>query len=130
MKITYKDIDFAMDYYEIDKKKYKEKCYKCIDEINGNIKILEKVNKIYDLLYIDKSDNYKKLWEIKNANEIFGQDYPKFITNIILLLGYSVNSNNMKKMNYCDSQMKIQKQRIKECFENDIINKNYDEIRI
>ena len=81
-------------------------------------------------MYIDKSDEYKKLWKIKKISEIFGQEYPKFITNVLLLLGYKFHIENIEKMKLNEEQLKIQKQRVKECFENDIINKNYEEIRI
>ncbi len=130
MRLEYEDINSAIDYYGIDKKKYKEECYSCIDKINGNVNILDKVNDIYNLLYIDKSDEYKKLWKIKKISEIFGQEYPKFITNVLLLLGYKFHIENIEKMKLNEEQLKIQKQRVKECFENDIINKNYEEIRI
>lgn len=91
---------------------------------------MEKFNNIYKLLYIDKTDEYKKLWKIKNVNELFGQDYPVFITNILLLLGYKCYMKNIKKLTFDNEQINIQKRRVKECLKNDIIYKKYDEIRI
>lgn len=91
---------------------------------------MEKFNNIYKLLYIDKTDEYKKLWEIKNVNELFGRDYSVFITNILLLLGYKSHMKNIKKLTFDDEQINIQKRRVKECLKNDIIYKKYDEIRI
>lgn len=130
MKIKDIDIVEALKFYNISEETYKEKCYKCIDKVNENREILKKFNEIYNLLYIDKNDEYKKLWKIKNIQELFGQEYPTFITNILLLLGYKVNIENIKKLNFDDKQINIQKQRIKECLENDILYKEYDEIRI
>ena len=98
--------------------------------INKNNEILNKFNDIYKLLYEDKTDEYRKLWEIKNPKELFGQDYPIFGTNILLLLGYRCHIKNIEKITFDNEQITIQKQRVKECFENDIINKNYEEIRI
>lgn len=130
MKVEYKNINEALNFYDISEEKYKEKCYQCIEKINKNTEILEKFNNIYKLLYIDKTDEYKKLWEIKNVNELFGQDYPVFITNILLLLGYKSHMKNIKKLTFDDEQINIQKRRVKECLKNDIIYKKYDEIRI
>ena len=34
MKIDYKNINEALNLYDIIEKKYKEKCYQCIEKIN------------------------------------------------------------------------------------------------
>lgn len=34
MKIEYKNINEALNFYDIIEKKYKEKCYQCIEKIN------------------------------------------------------------------------------------------------
>mgnify|MGYP004494158099 CR=1 FL=1 len=65
MKIEYKNINEALNFYDIIEEKYKEKCYQCIEKINESTEILRKFNKIYKLLYIDKTDEYRKLWKIK-----------------------------------------------------------------
>ena len=123
MKIEYKNINEALNFYNITDEEYKNKCYQCIENINKNNEILNKFNDIYKLLYEDKTDEYRKLWKIKNPKGLFGQDCPIFSTNILLLLGYRCHIKNIEKIT-------IQKQRVKECLENDIIYKNYDEIRI
>lgn len=130
MEIEYKNINEALNFYNITDKEYKNKCYQCIENINKNNEILNKFNDIYKLLYEDKTDEYRKLWEIKNPKELFGQDYPIFGTNILLLLGYRCHIKNIEKITFDNEQITIQKQRVKECLENDIIYKNYDEIRI
>ena len=45
------DIDKSIKYYNIDEK-YKEKCYKCITEINNNKKYLETFNEVYEKLKV------------------------------------------------------------------------------
>lgn len=130
MKIEYKNINEALNFYDIIEEKYKEKCYQCIEKINESTEISRKFNKIYKLLYIDKTDEYRKLWKIKSPKELFKQDYPVFSTNILLLLGYKFHMKNIKKINLDDEQINIQKRRVKECLEKDIICKKYDEIRI
>lgn len=61
---------------------------------------------------------------------MFGQKVNPFITNILLLLGFEYHIKNIKKYDFDDEQIKKQKQRIKECLLNDIVNKHYDGIRI
>ena len=73
MEIEYKNINEALNFYNITDKEYKNKC---LENINKNNEILNKFNDIYKLLYEDKTDEYRKLWEIKNPKELFGQDYP------------------------------------------------------
>lgn len=130
MKIEYKNINEALNFYNITDEEYKNKCYQCIENINKNNEILNKFNDIYKLLYEDKTGEYRKLWKIKNPKGLFGQDYPIFSTNILLLLGYRCHIKNIEKITFDNEQITIQKQRVKECLENDIIYKNYDEIRI
>ncbi len=48
----------------------------------------------------------------------------------MLLLGYEYHKENIKKYKFDDEQIQIQKQRVRECLLNDIVNKHYDGIRI
>lgn len=101
MEIEYKNINEALNFYNITDKEYKNKCYQCIENINKNNEILNKFNDIYKLLYEDKTDEYRKLWEIKNPKELFGQDYPIFGTNILLNFVFNMrecdNYNNLSE---------------------------------
>ena len=58
--------------------------------------------------------------------------YRNFIwrKNKPVLLGLEYHKENIKKYNFDNEQIKIQKQRIRECLLNDIVNKHYDGIRI
>ena len=120
----------ALEYYNIKNIDYQEKCNRCIDEIKNNKKIQNKAKEIYEILYIDKTEKVRKLWKEKDIESLFEEKINPFITNILLLLGLEYYKVNIKKYNFDNEQIKIQKQRIRECLLNDIINKNYDGIRI
>lgn len=120
----------ALDYYLIKDADYQEKCNICIDEIIKQKKIYIKAKEIYEILYTDETGKFKELWNEKDINILFGQKVNPFITNILLLLGFEYHIKNIKKYDFDDEQIKKQKQRIKECLLNDIVNKHYDGIRI
>ena len=123
------DIDKSLKYYHIDNK-YKQKCYDCIKEINNSDIYTEAFNKIYKVLYYNDFSNIKELWNISDINKLFTDNLSPFITNIMVLLGYKFHLSNIKKYNLDDIQIDIHKKRIKECFENDLVNRGYKGIRI
>ena len=130
MLFNKKKIKEALDYYLIKDADYQEKCNICIDEIIRQKNIYIKAKEIYEILYTDETGKFKELWNEKDINILFGQKVNPFITNILLLLGFEYHIKNIKKYDFDDEQIKKQKQRIKECLLNDIVNKHYDGIRI
>lgn len=120
----------ALEYYDIKDADYQEKCDRCIEEIKNNKKIQNKAKEIYEILYIDKTEKFRELWKEKDIEILFEEKINPFITNILLLLGLEYHKENIKKYNFDNEQIKIQKQRIRECLLNDIIYKHYDGIRI
>ena len=120
----------ALDYYLIKDADYQEKCNICIDEIIRQKNIYIKAKEIYEILYTDETGKFKELWNEKDINILFGQKVNPFITNILLLLGFEYHIKTIKKYDFDDEQIKKQKQRIKECLLNDIVNKHYNGIRI
>lgn len=70
------------------------------------------------------------MWDIRNINELFTDNVNPFITNIMILLGYEFHLYNIKKYNLDDKQISIHKKRVKGCFENDLVNREYEGIRI
>ena len=128
--ITKSIIDEALRFYSIDDNEYKEQCYKCIDDIQQNSKYQEIVNNVYNLLFVDKNNKIRKLWNIKSTSELFGEINNPFITNVLLLSGYDTHRTNMKKYNLDNKQIDIHKKRVREALINDIKIKKYDGIRI
>ena len=110
--------ELLLKYYQIKDVNYKNKCYKCIEDINS--KKTNKIKEIYNILYSDNSTKIESLWEIQNVKELFGENYNPFITNILVLLGYGIHEKNMEKKNYNNVQKKLYKKRVRETLINDI----------
>ena len=120
----------ALEYYSVKDIDYHEKCNRCIDEINNNKKIYDKTNEIYEILYIDKTEKFRELWEEKNINILFGQNVNPFITSVLLLLGFEYHKKNISKYNFDNEQIEIQKQRVKEfLINNGTIYEGYGELK-
>lgn len=128
--ITRAMIDNALKFYSIFDNNYKMKCYKCVDEIQKNSEYQDKVNNIYNLLFIDNNNKIRELWNIKNTSDLFGKFSNPFITNVLLLSGYDIHINNMKKYGFDEKQNEIHKQRVREALLNDIKIRGYDGIRV
>lgn len=127
--IVYRKIDEAFDFYNIDNK-YKNICYDCAEEINNSDTYTEAFNKVYKRLYYNDFSDIRELWNIKNINELFTSNVNPFITNVMILLGYEFHLYNIKKYNLDEQQIIIHKKRVKECFENDLVNRGYNGVRI
>lgn len=120
----------ALEYYSIKDIDYYEKCNRCIDETNNNKKIYDKTNEIYEILYIDKTEKFRELWEEKNINILFGENVNPFITSVLLLLGFEYHKKNISKYNFDNEQIEIQKQRVKEfLINNGTIYEGYGELK-
>ncbi len=130
MNINNNLIENSLKFYGINNRDYLDRCKKCINEINQNLEIQLEMYKIYNILYIDNTNKISQLWEIKNIEELFKNKVNPFITNILLLLGYEIHINNMKKYNLDDKQCAIHKKRVRECLTNDIYERKYEGIRI
>ena len=127
--IQIKDIDEAFLYYNIDNK-YKERCYQCANKINSNVLLLEAFNKINNILNYEDYYKVKDIWKNMDINELFCNDIDPFITNLIILLSYKANQECIKKYKLDIEQITINKKRIKEAFESDLINRHYSFVRI
>lgn len=128
--ITKSMIDNSLEFYNIIDNEYRIKCYKCVDDINQNSDYQKIISNVYNLLFIDKNNNIRKLWSIKNISELFGEIKNPFITNVLLLSGYDVHKTNMQKYALDNKQIEIHKKRVRESLLNDIKIKKYDGIRI
>ena len=122
-----KIINKAFDFYNIDEI-YKDKCFELLNKLNKND--YKSFKKICKKLYYEDFNEVKKLWNIKNINELFESNVDLFVTNVILLVGYRLHKKNMKKLKFDNEQINIQKRRVKECFENDLTVRKYDGSRV
>ena len=120
----------ALDFYGISYNNYLDKCLECFDYVVKHDDLFIKVKNLIDILYNKKDYLLAKPWKVKSNEELFGDNYHPFITNIIVLLGYKLHQENMKKYNLDDKQIKIHKKRVKEALTYDIYERGYDGIRI
>ena len=127
MKIELVDIDNALKYYQINDINYKNKCYKCIEDINTIQDFNIRVKEIYNILYTDKIDT---LWKRQNMKELFGEHYNSFITNVLVLLGYKLHERNMENKDYNNTEKMLYKKRVKEALTIDIYVRKLENIRI
>lgn len=123
------DIDNGFSFYDINEK-FKPKCYKSAEEINKNYYCLNAFNKVYNQLNNKDFEEIKKLWNIKDIEELFCEDINPYVTNLMIVINYKNHIDNIKKYSLTEEQIKMHKQRVKECFENDLINRHYHSIRV
>lgn len=123
------NINEALEFYHIDHK-YKDICYEAIDQINHSSNMLEDFEKLYHRLYHENFNRVTSLWDIKSINELFPLFINPFITNLFILYGYQVHKNTIKKLKLSEEQVVIHKYRVKECFESDLVNRNYAGVRL
>ena len=128
--IEKENIEKALIFYNINIKDYKDKCYKCLDDINKNKELKTKLYNVLKLLYGNESEQLELFWKESDLNRFLGESYNKFIHNIILLSGYKIHEKNMSKYNFDTYQVLVHKNRVRECLTNDIYNRKLEGIRL
>ena len=128
--IKKEDLEIALEFYNINIEDYKDKCYKCLDDINKNSELKNRINNVLKLLYSKESEELKSLWNESDLSKFLGESYNKFIHNIILLSGYKLHEENMNKYNFDTYQVLAHKNRVRECLTNDIYNRKLEGIRL
>ena len=128
--IEKENIEKALIFYNINIKDYKDKCYKCLDDINKNKELKTKLYNVLKLLYGNESEQLELFWKESVLNRFLGESYNKFIHNIILLSGYKIHEKNMSKYNFDTYQVLAHKNRVRECLTNDIYNRKLEGIRL
>lgn len=128
--IKKEDLEIALEFYNINIEDYKDKCYKCLDDINKNSELKNKINYVLKLLYSNESEQLELLWKESNLDRFLGESYNKFIHNMILLSGYKTHDENMNKYNFDTYQVLAHKNRVRECLTNDIYNRKLKGIRL
>lgn len=122
--IKKEDVNEALEFYNIDNK-YKDICNEIIDKINNSSNMREDFEKLYNRLYNENFNMVKPLWNIRSINELFPSLINPFITNLLILYGYKIHKSTIKKLGLSENQITIHKYRVKECFESDLVNRNY-----
>jgi len=130
MKFEKSVIDNALKYYEINDIDYRNKCYKCIRDVNEIEDFNIKAEEIYNTLYTYKSFKIDTLWKRQNMIELFGKLYNPYITSILVLYGYEIHWKNMKLKKYNKEQKELYKKRVKETLMDDIFVRKLESIRV
>ena len=130
MRFELSVIENALKYYQVDDISYKNKCYKCIENVNEIKDFNIKAEEIYNILYTDKSSKIDALWKRQNMIDLFGEQYNPYITNILVLCGYEIHCRNMELKKYNTEQKELYKKRVKETLTNDIFVRKLEGIRI
>ena len=82
----------GLKYYGISDQSYEDKCLECVDYIFKHDNLMVKINNLMDILYSKKDYDLAKLWKLNKMEELFGNDYHPYVTNIIVLLGYNLHT--------------------------------------
>ena len=130
MKFNFNDINNALKYYNISDTNYINNCYKCIEDINLDKEFSKKVEEVYNILYKDKSNKIKELWNKNSIIELFDENCNPFATNVLVLLGYKLHDENMRKMGFTQKETELYKKRVYEALTNDIFIRKLKSIRI
>ena len=127
--ISTEDINKAFSFYNISPE-FKERSYQCVQQINDSKIFANAVSKVYKKLYLDDFNELKELWDIENKEVLFASGIDPFVTNIMILIGYKIHAQNLDKNKLGEQQLVAHKKRVKECFEKDLIQREYNGVRI
>lgn len=130
MRFSKEIISDALSFYSINDNSYLNRCLECFDYVIRHNNLMTRVKELMDVLYNKRDYLLAKLWKVKSNEELFCNNYHPFITNIIVLLGYKLHQENMKKYNLDDEKVFMHKKRVKEALTYDIYERGYDGIRI
>lgn len=122
-------IDKAFSFYNIDEK-YKHQSYTCAQEILNNENFRIKFLNLYRTLFESNSEDLSQLWSIKDVDSLFGENVYPFVTNLMILSGMPVHKRKMEEVGFDRKQIEYHKEKVKECFINDLENRGYEGIRI
>ena len=132
MDLSKENIDKALAFYNIIDKSYIAKCHECLKTLKNDYMLINKLNELYTTLYLENFDRakLKKLWYNQNVDELFTKNCHPFITNILLLSGYSLHKENFEKYNLDNSQKQIHIKRVCDALTTDIFKRHYSGIRV
>lgn len=93
-------IDNALLYYGINDEEYKTQCYNCLESVKYNATLQKEFNDLFNVLFVDKTNKIKDLWNIKSLNALFSETVHPYITSLLLLSGYEIHQKNMMVLGF------------------------------
>ena len=130
LSLNHKAIIKGLKFYNINDSFYLEKCLDCCNYLQKNKQAKINFETVYNLLYNNLQSSYRPLLKKKSKEELFGENYHSFTTNLILLLGYAIHKKNIKNKKIDKVLANNLISRVKQSLTNDIYNRNLDEIRV
>lgn len=122
------DFELILSYYDFDNK-FKKR-------FEDEIKILKQDNKLniicfimYYILFMADEKNYYNIWSWKSTVNVFKNNGSYMIPVVALLCGYCFHIENMKRRNFDEKQIELQKYNIRLTCTNDNIKYKIDGIR-
>ena len=73
MKISWKEIEKALNFYEVMDEEYRQNCFKCVEDLNSNEEFYEKTEIVCDVLYNQKKRTNKQTLENARKRNTFRQ---------------------------------------------------------
>ena len=119
----------VLEYYNLEDENFKNKYLETIDMINENIylKILSYL--WHYILYVDRTELYKDVWNWNKTDKLFQNAGNYMIPVIVLLSGNEIHLKNMKDRKFDQEQIKEQIKNINQCCTMDKQRFNIDGIR-
>jgi hypothetical protein len=129
-KIDRATIEKALKFYNLDTKTFSAKCFDCMDMINGDKNLKKYFDLMYHILFIDKHETYKTIWDMENSSGLFSKHGSWFINTIVLLYAVEIHQQNMKNKKFDKEQIKYHIEAINRVCTSDAATRNLDGIRL
>lgn len=104
-----------LEFYRIDDEKFKTNLFETIELIKKDKKLQLILYLFYYILFIDRTELYKDIWNWEISNNLFKNAGSYMVPVIALLSGCEIHKKNMGKRNFDKEQIEEQIKNIKDC---------------
>ena len=104
-----------IEFYRINDEEFKTNLFKTIKLIKKDKKLQLILYLFYYILFIDRTELYKDIWNWEISNNLFKNAGSYMVPVIALLSGCEIHKKNMGKRNFDKEQIEEQIKNIKEC---------------
>ena len=104
-----------LEFYRIDDEEFKTNLFETIELIKKDKKLQLILYLFYYILFIDRTELYKDIWNWEISNNLFKNAGSYMVPVIALLSGCEIHKKNMGKRNFDKEQIEEQIKNIKAC---------------
>lgn len=104
-----------LEYYQINDEKFRMQYFQTIDMINQDRHLKTICYLWYYILFIDQTGLYKDVWRWKENEQLYRYAGNEILPAVVMLGGWQLHQNMMKKKNYDEIQIEEQKRNIRQC---------------